>query len=219
MAANKTDGMKLEAHGRFVPRGITIPTDPLLRMQGYRDLARVRDRVRNIADKAAAQAESLVAPEAHYRRVRIDGCTATSVRLETGAIFHSNKFAKALSGCPEAVVFLLTVGPGLDNAVAKLGASGDLVTALFLEMAGWLAIERATKQLTEYLWSLAGAEGLRLSRRLAPGYADWPLEEQKPLFDVFAGIDLPIQLLESSAMIPKKSRSGLYGLGVVETGS
>ncbi|MHA1600248.1 MAG: hypothetical protein ACTSW2_05435, partial [Alphaproteobacteria bacterium] len=107
----------------------------------------------------------------------------------------------------------LTLGPHLDEAVLKLGTDDNLVTALFLEMAGWLAVERATKQLGEHLWSRAGAEGLRLSRRLAPGYADWSLDEQKPFFDLFAGVDLPLKLLDSSAMIPKKSRSGLYGLG------
>jgi hypothetical protein len=203
----------LEPHGYFVPTALKIPTDPLLRMQGYRDLARVRSRVRKIADAAAVQAETLIAPEAHYRRVRIAACDGESLRLETGAVFHSTGFAKALSGCPEVVVFLLTVGPRLDDAVAELGTDDNLVTALFLEMAGWLAIERATKQFTEHLWSRAGAEGLRLSRRLAPGYADWPLEGQQPLFDVFAGIDLPVQLLESNAMMPKKSRSGLFGLG------
>ena len=213
MATDQSDETGIGAHGRFVPHGLTIPTEPLLRMQGYRDLTRVRDRVRKIADEAAAQAESLITPVAHYRRVRIAECAAASLRLETGAVFHSNGFAKALSGCSEVVVFLLTVGPQMDEAVAKLSADDDLVAALFLEMAGWLAVERATKQLAEHLWSLAGAEGLRLSRRLAPGYADWSLEEQKPLFDLFAGIDLPIQLLESNAMMPKKSRSGLYGLG------
>ncbi len=213
MASDRNDGAGLGSHGRFVPQGLTIPTDPLLRMQGYRDLTRVRDRVRKIAAAAAAQAESLVVPDAHYRRVRIEACGATSLRLETGTVFHSNGFAKGLSGCSEVVVFLLTVGPHLDDAVAKLSTDDDLVTALFLEMAGWLAIERATKQLAEHLWSLAGAEGLRLSRRLAPGYADWSLEGQRPLFDLFAGVDLPVHLLESNAMMPKKSRSGLYGLG------
>lgn len=212
MAPNRNDEAGLGSHGQFFPRDLRIPTDPLLRMQGYRDLSRVRDRVRKIAGEAAAQAESLVTPEAHYRRVRIAERNDTSLRLETGAVFHSNGFAKTLSGCPEVVVFLLTLGPQLDDAVAKMGADDELVTALFLEMAGWLAVEQATKQLGEHLWSRAGAEGLRLSRRLAPGYADWSLEEQKPLFDLFAGVDLPVTLLESSAMMPKKSRSGLYGL-------
>lgn len=215
MASNETDGVKLAPQGRFVPRDLTIPVEPLLRMQGYRDLARVRDRVRKIADEAAAQAERLIMPEAHYRRVRIVECTATSLRLETGTVFHSNGFAKVLGGCSEVVLFLLTLGPRLDDEVAKQSARDDLVAALFLEMAGWLAIERATKQFAGHLWALAGAEGLGLGRRLAPGYADWPLDGQKPLFDMFAGLDVPVQLLESNAMMPKKSRSGLYGLGAV----
>ncbi|HEY5597242.1 MAG TPA: hypothetical protein VIK47_00430, partial [Kiloniellales bacterium] len=123
-----------------MPRGLKIPVDPLLRMQGYRDLARVRDRVRKIAAAAAAQAEALVAPEAHYRRLRIEDCTASSLRLATGTVFHSKEFARALSGCAEVVVFLLTLGPDLDEEVARLGTRDDLVTALFLEMAGWLAV-------------------------------------------------------------------------------
>ena len=145
--------------------------------------------------------------------MRIAACDGGSLRLETGAVFHSTGFAKALGGCPEVVAFVLTLGPRLDDAVAELSPDDDLVTALFLEMAGWLAIERATKQLTEHLWSGARAEGLRLSRRLAPGYADWPLDGQAPLFDLFAETGLPVRLLESNAMTPKKSRSGLFGLG------
>jgi hypothetical protein len=213
MGTPDSDDKRLGAHGHFVPRDLVLPVDPLLRMQGYRDLARVRDRVRKIAATAATIAEGLVTPDAYYRRLGIDECTDASLRLADGTVFHSQDFAKALRGCTEVVAFVLTVGPKLDEEVARHSARDDLVTALFLEMAGWLAVERATKQLAEHLWSLAGAEGLRLSRRLAPGYADWDLAAQQPFFGLFAGIDLPVHLLESSAMMPKKSRSGLYGLG------
>lgn len=218
MATDPNDYPGLGPHGRFMPQGLNIPVDPLLRLQGYRDLARVRDRVRKIAAAAAAQAASLAAPEAHYRRVGIAECGPASLRLATGTTFHSTRFAASLGGCSEVIVFVLTLGPRLDDAVAAHVARDDPVAALFLEMAGWLAVEQATKQLVEHLWALAGAEGLRLSRRLAPGYGDWPLEEQKPLFELFAGIDLPIRLLDSSAMMPKKSRSGLYGLGPAAAG-
>ena len=213
MGTADSDEKRLGAHGHFVPRDLVIPVDPLLRMQGYRDLTQVRDRVRKIAANAAAIAEGLVAPDAYYRRLRIDECTTASLRLADGTVFHSQGFAKVLGGCTEVVAFVLTVGPKLDEEVALQSARDDLVMALFLEMAGWLAVERATKQLAEHLWSRAGAEGLRLSRRLAPGYADWDLAAQGPFFGLFAGIDLPVRLLESSAMMPKKSRSGLYGLG------
>lgn len=212
MTDDFSDAKPLAAHGRVAPAVTAISTTALLRMQGYRDLARVRPRIQKMAEAAAAAAHTLVTPVAHYRRARIAGCTAEALRLETGTVFHSGRFAASLAGCAEVVAFVLTLGPGLDDEVAALTGRDDPVGALFLETAGWLAIEGATKQLAVHLWAGAGAEGLRLSRRLAPGYADWPLAEQAPFFALFAGIDLPVRLLESSVMVPKKSRSGLYGL-------
>ncbi len=55
-------------------------------------------------------------------------------------------------------------------------------------------------------------ENLAPTRRLGPGYVDWPLEEQAALVALLDGAPLPVRLLDSCAMIPKKSRSGLYGL-------
>ncbi len=75
-----------------------------------------------------------------------------------------------------------------------------------------MAVERATRSFAQHLWSEAQGEGCRLTRRLGPGYADWAVDEQTALFGVFAGVALPVRLLESCAMIPKKSRSGVYGL-------
>ncbi len=71
-----------------------------------------------------------------------------------------------------------------------------------------------------YLGDLIKPEGLRLTRRMGPGYSYkingdetmWSLEQQHQLFEVFDGEDLPVRLLESCAMMPKMSRSGLYGL-------
>jgi len=43
------------------------------------------------------------------------------------------------------------------------------------------------------------------------------LLEQKPLFELFSDTKLPVRLMESCAMYPKKSRSGLYGLRPLST--
>jgi cobalamin-dependent methionine synthase I len=83
---------------------------------------------------------------------------------------------------------------------------------LFLEMAGWLAVEQATKALALHVAEQVRDERLGPTRRLGPGYVDWPLDEQTGLFTLFEDAPLPVRLMESCAMIPKKSRSGLYGL-------
>ncbi len=205
-----------QPYGQFTGAPIEVPVDPLLRLQGYRDMARVRPRVRAIATKVAALAETLVAPETAYRRVRIGSCTPAALALETGTetgvTFHSAEFAKVLGGCREVVVFVLTLGAGFDAEAERLTANEEIVEALFMEMAGWVAVERVTKNFAGHLGSLVRGENLAPTRRLGPGYVDWPLEEQAALFTLLDGAPLPVRLLDSCAMIPKKSRSGLYGL-------
>jgi hypothetical protein len=206
-----------DASTRHFRTGIAeLPVDPLLRMQGYRDLARVRPRIRAIATKAAARARDLATPEAYYRRIAIRSCTSEALELANGAeggvTFHSARFAKVFTDCPEVMAFVLTLGPALDAESERLAESDDIVDALFLEMAGWLAVEQATKALARHFADEVREDRLGPTRRLGPGYVDWPLEEQANLFALFADAALPVQLLESSAMIPKKSRSGLYGL-------
>ncbi len=188
-----------------------LPVAPLLRMQGYRDLDRVRPRIRDIAARAAALAQSVAAPEAYYRRVAIENCTPEALQL-AGATFHSARFVKVFAGCAEVMVFVLTLGPAFDAESERLTESDEIVDALFLEMAGWLAVEQATKALALQVSDQVRGERLGLTRRLGPGYVDWPLDEQAGLFALLADVTLPVRLLESCAMLPRKSRSGLYGL-------
>lgn len=199
-------------YGHFRTEIAELPVEPLLRLQGYRDPARIRPRIRDIATKAASVARTLAAPDACYRRVEIQSCTPDTMELAGGISFHSARFAKVFAGCGEVVAFVLTLGPALDAETERLTAADEIVDALFLEMAGWLAVEQATKALALRIADEVREERLGPTRRLGPGYVDWPLDEQAGLFDLFEGARLPVRLLESCAMIPKKSRSGLYGL-------
>jgi len=216
MSSDRVMTLRDEPYGRFTGERIEVPVGPLLRLQGYRDMARIRPRVREIATKVAALAGTLVAPETTYRRVRIGSCTPAALALETGeetgTTFHSAEFAKVLGGCREVVVFVLTLGAGLDAETERFTANDEIVEALFMEMAGWIAVERVTKNFAGHLSTRIRDQGLTLTRRLGPGYVDWPLEEQAALFGLLDGAPLPVRLLDGCAMIPKKSRSGLYGL-------
>ena len=201
-----------EVFQRFVPGEIQIPVKPLLRIHGYRDIPAVRADVRNIAETMAACAQDLLAIEAYYRRLRIASSRDGEVVLETGTRFRSAALGQTLEGCQEIFVFVLTLGPRLDEKTQALLQDINVVEALFLETAGWLGVERATKALAQHLWEQVTDSGLGLSRRLAPGYADWRLEDQGALFALFDALALPVRLLESYAMMPKNSRSGVYGL-------
>ncbi len=208
------------SHEVFWPHDLVIRPDRLLRLHGYRDLKKVRPVIVATAEDIALRTEGMVSPEVHYKRLRISRCDQDGLVLENGSQFNNLAFEKYLSGVVEVVVFVMTLGNALDEESRVVMEKFEPLEALFLETAGWLGIEWTTKRFGDFLRNAAKENGLRVSCRMGPGYSysvqgkkiSWSLEDQKPLFDVFSGNNLPVELMESCAMIPKMSRSGLFGI-------
>jgi hypothetical protein len=206
--------------GVFTPRGIEIKTEPMLKIMGYRAGAPVRPAVRRMAERIAELAVTAIAPTVHHCRIGIEHCDETGIRLADGTTFNGPVFAKHLGDCREAVAFVMTLGTRFDLTQKNLSNADNLLDAVFLETAGWVAIEEATRMFTQHFRKIALEDRLDLSRRLAPGYVfrvgdrkvDWPLVEQKEFFTIFRNINLPVALLDSCAMMPKMSRTGFFGL-------
>lgn len=190
-----------------------VDPDLILRLQKYRDLDRVAPVVTETARRMASLAEALVVPRGWMRRDPVsraepDGC----VRLADGTEFTSRALARLLHDATEAVLVILTIGPALEGRVQALIAEEQFADGLLLDTAGWVALEALTGQLRDRLRAEAAARGLRLTGRTAPGFADWPLDQQRVLFSTFAGGDLSVHLTESCVMLPRKSITGIYGL-------
>lgn len=192
----------------------------MLRIQGYTDLERVRRPVRAAADEAAASVERLLDAQVRFRRVDVESCSEDALRLAGGETLHCNAFGRFLGDCSQVVVFVLTAGSRIDAELEKLAEAERLLDMLFLETAGWLAVEAITRAFTAHLRASVAREGFKITRRMGPGYtypstggdAEWPLDEQGKLFALLGGENMPVTMLESSAMQPKMSRSGLIGL-------
>jgi len=183
----------------------------VLRIHGYTTPDAAPANIRDLAFTIAASAEGLFAPSARYQEHAIESCADGILRLGKGVELKCRDF-RALGGCDAAVAFVLTIGDAVDRQVHEHAEAGDLVEALFLETAAWLAIEAATRDFVSSLRASLAGRGLGLTRRFAPGYSDWALGEQPRLFSLLDGAPLPVRLLDSGAMAPKMSRSGLYGL-------
>jgi hypothetical protein len=205
---------------QFAPRPPVVDYKRILRIQGYSDFGRIRPAVVNAAEVAAHTAPPLCAPRVSCRHVAIMRLCGDTLDLAGDARLHCAAFARVLAGCTEALPFVLTLGPQLDARVLALTEAGDLLGALLLETAGWLCIEDATRQFTTHVRDAAAKRGERITSRLAPGCSYrigdstclWSLEEQEKLFALFAGARLPVTLMESGAMLPKMSRSGMIGI-------
>ncbi len=203
------------------PPASPVPSDRVLRIQGYSDLGRVRPAIRKAADAMALVASRLSQPEVAFRHVRIEAIADGTLRLEAGVQMRCAVFEQTLARCTEVVPFVLTVGARLGERVVRLADQGDLLEAVLLEAAGWLCIEDATRQFKSRLRLACAKNGQRITSRLGPGYSYkvagescmWRLEEQAALFAALGEASrLPVELMPSCAMQPKLSRSGMYGV-------
>jgi hypothetical protein len=215
------------AAGRLSMSAPSLRADRLLRVQGYTDPQRVRPAIRAAAERAAVLGADIARGEVAFRRLAVTGLSHGRLTLAGGHVFHCPAFQRFLAGCPGALVFVLTAGEAFDREVRRLMREDEPVLALFLDAAGWMAVESVTRRFVDWLRPRAAAEGLRLTRRLGPGYrypaeeraersaaaVEWPLAEQSVLFAALGEMDtLPVELLDSAAMRPGMSRSGLFGL-------
>jgi hypothetical protein len=199
--------------------GIKVDDASILRIQGYRDLGKIRPAIRKAAALVAGEAEGLFRPRIYYCLQDVQICKGSVLELADGTTFENEAFQRLLQDPQLVAAFIITMGSALDQAVVDCIANDELLKALFLETAGWLGIEAATRSLSVHLRSTAKERGLRLSPRLGPGYSYklngrsvlWPLEQQQTLFKLFADDGIDVQLLESCAMVPKISRSGIFG--------
>ncbi|MBI4637038.1 MAG: hypothetical protein HY727_11880 [Candidatus Rokubacteria bacterium] len=196
----------------FVPSGIRLRLGPILRFQRYRSVEAVAPPILEVAQEMTTLAEKLVDPRVVWLRRPIARVGGDSLTLENGPTFGGRCFSTHLAMAGEAVCFVATIGPALDARAAELTDGNDLLEALFLDTAGWLAIEETLRVFRARLRARVRGEGLRLSPRLGPGYLDWPLGEQASFFPLFDGTPLPVGLSEYCVMTPKKSISGLFGL-------
>jgi hypothetical protein len=163
----------------------------------------------------AERAGTLADPEAWWRAVPVTPMTTDSpprVQLEPGIRFSGRAIAAHLVGCRLAVAFALTLGGALEAEATRLEEAREPLDAYLLDQAGWALIETAVRGLRLLLRARARRDGHRLTHRLAPGYADWPLEEQPGLLALLAAPRLPVRLNDHGVLVPFKSVTGLFGV-------
>jgi len=200
-----------------------VPAAKILRIHKYRDQEKVRKVIRDAAEVASQRALELSEIQASFVVKSIENLNTEEMSLESGAVLHCPALSDRLGSSSHLLAFVVTLGPALDSRVSSLVDDVfEPLDALFLETAGWLSIEAATKSLSRELRAMAARHGKKLSLRMGPGYeyvmrgssrrVRWDLEQQQDLFAMFGECELPVTLMSSSAMSPKMSRSGVFGL-------
>ncbi len=198
---------------RWHPEPPDVPADLILRLQHYRDPARAPRAIREAAAVAAAEGGRLTSPEAVIWRGPVSGLGADgSVTLGGAQHFRSRLLARLLAHSTEAYVVVLTLGPALERRVDELFGTRCEFEGLLLETAGWAAIMTLARRLRRRLRDEEGAAGGSVTHRVAPGYGDWPVDDQRTLLALFGDVALPVSVNEAAWMLPRKSISGVFGV-------
>jgi cobalamin-dependent methionine synthase I len=85
--------------------------------------------------------------------------------------------------------------------------------AYILDAIGSLTVEKAMDKIQENLIVEMSAGSMKISNRYSPGYCNWHLSGQKSLFGLIDENPTGIQINDSCLMTPRKSISGIIGIG------
>lgn len=192
---------------------IDIDREQVLSNIGYDGDYELSARIKSIVDDYIENHHDLIESAYSYVIRDIVSVQGDSVTIEGSITFESKVLARLLERCEKVAVFALTIGSRLEEMVAYLAENGLVLQATVLDAVGSGAAEKLAGFVGDRIRLMSDIDGLVTSRRFSPGYCDWEVSQQKMVFQALNGDSAGIHLRESFLMIPRKSVSGIIGIG------
>jgi len=183
---------------------------------GYRTGRKLPARMVTLISDYVEHASYLVAPSYSYGIRDIQLVRGSRAVIEGAIVFESEVIARLLEQCEKVAVFLTTIGDIVEEMVSQLSEDGLVLQATVLDAIGSGAAEKLANVVQTMVADEASAEGLCVSQRYSPGYCDWNVEQQRMVFQAMNGDSAGIKLTEECLMLPRKSVSGIIGIGSQE---
>lgn len=158
------------------------------------------------ADGLIEKATPLINPRAAYSVCYVDERDADAVVID-GVLFRSRVLHKNLADVGRVFAFALTLGTAFEE---KVDGCSDLLEKYYLDEIGNLALRKARLGFEKHLRKHYGLDKVAC---MSPGsLPDWPIEQQKELFNLLVGAEaaIGVRLTDSMLMLPRKSVSGIY---------
>jgi len=185
----------------------------VLRDIGYAPGGKPSVRIEALVNEYISNAHQFIAPSFSYAVREIELVEGTSVFLENNIIFESGVIARLLEKADKVAVFVLTIGKYLEDTAVQLAHDGFVLQSAVLDAIGSEATEKLADSVESQISEVAHNQGLTISRRFSPGYCDWNVSQQKMVFEAMKGDYAGVHLTDSCLMVPRKSISGIIGIG------
>jgi hypothetical protein len=192
---------------------ITLDKHQILSQIGYDDDYEPSARIGTLVDDYIENYHNLIESSYSYIIRDVKSVKGKRTSLENSIYLESGVIARLLGKCEKVAIFALTIGSHLEEMVAYLAESGLVLQATVLDAIGSGAAEQLAVYIEDSIRKLAGSRGLFISRRFSPGYCDWDVSQQEMIFKAIEGKTVDIRLTEEYLMIPRKSISGIIGIG------
>ncbi len=152
-----------------------------------------------------AEAERIGRPKALYRLAFVDERGEDYIVVE-GVRFKSRILRVNLGESQRVFPYLVTCGVELEDWANQIS---DVLKQFWAGVIKEMAMRIAHTVMEEHLLGLYKPGKLS---RMSPGsLADWPIQEQRPLFKILGNTEemIGVRLTESLLMVPTKSVSGI----------
>lgn len=195
--------------------GIDVRIDraDVCRSLGYRSVDSPSANIASLIDDCIAKSLPLLQPSFACVMREVSAINGGISVLDDGSRFESKIVGRLLEHCQRVAVYVLTIGSQLEDMSSALAEDGYITEAYVLDSIGSSATERLAEVVHGKIAQEALALGLRASRRFSPGYCDWHIDQQRVIFGIAGGDSAGVHLTSAFLMLPRKSSSGIVGLG------
>ena len=192
---------------------IDIDSQQVLHNIGYQADSEPPTRLASLIDEYLENAPHLLAPSYSGVIRDVKSVQGSRVVIEGSITFESEVIARLMEQCQKTFIFLVTIGDIVEEMVGQLAEDSLMLQATVLDAIGSVSVESVANVVQERVEEIAHTRGLCTSRRFSPGYCDWDIEQQRTVFQALNGNYAGVRLTEDCLMIPRKSMSGIIGLG------
>ena len=169
-------------------------------------------------DEYIENARQLIEPIHAYVMKNVHVVRDSVVLIDDSIVFQSHVISRLLERCCMVAVFVATIGSRLEEEAARLAEDGLILQSYVLDSIGSHAVEIVADYVHDMTRKMAAADGLAVGRRFSPGYCDWDVRQQKVIFEAVNADSIGVQLTDQCHMSPRKSISGIIGIGPSEGG-
>jgi hypothetical protein len=170
-------------------------------------------RISSLIDEYVEHAPHLIDPSYSYVIKDIERVQGSTIVIEGWITFESQVLARLLEQCHKVAVLMVTIGAHLEEMAYQLAEDGLVLQATVLDGIGSDAVKRVADFVQGRIGEIFSAQGLVTSERFSPGYCDWDIGQQRKIFRAVDWNAAGIRLTKECLMIPRKSISGIIGIG------